>query len=166
MPARFVVEYITQILCWARICMLEDTGDGFDGTEHWQNNFLIWDVLPENWAGELTLGFVGCGQKMYDLLSLPLDTDQNSEEYREAYNFVWRLLTKSSMQKITHAKNLTISPHLGVLWDENPGKDCRPGTFGELLRYGTVHFEQTRKEIEYVKAPKPPTTMKKGVLEA
>ena len=145
--------------------MLEDTGDGFSGAEYWQNHVLLWDVLPENWAGELTLGFPGCGQKMLDLLSLPLDTDPDSDEYKEAYNLVWRLLTKSTMQKVTHGKHLTVSPHLGVLWDENPGKDCEPGTFGELLRYGSAHFKQTRKEIEYVRAPKPPATMKKGVLE-
>lgn len=146
--------------------MLEDTGDGFSGVDYWQNHVLVWDALPENWAGEATLGFVGCGQKMFDLLSLSLDTDPDEKKYKEAYDFVWRLLTKSSMQKITHAKGLTVSPHLGVLWDENPGKDCEPRTFGELLRYGTGHFEQTRKEIAYVKAPEPPMTMKKGLLEA
>ena len=76
-----------------------------------------------------------------------------------------RLLTRSAMQKVVHGKNLTSSINLGVLWDENPGRDCEPGTFAELLRYGTVHFEQTRKTIEYVQAPAPPTTLKKGLLE-
>ena len=58
-----------------------------------------------------------------------------------------RLLTKSTMQKITHAKNLVETPAHGVLWDaeENQGKDIEPGTFVEFLRYATVHFEQIRE---------------------
>ena len=102
---------------------------------------------------------------MFQLFSMKRDADPDSEDYKEAYNLVWRLLTKSSLQKITHGKNLTNSVHLGVFWDENKGTDAEPGTFGELFRYGTVHFEQTRPEIAYVKAPRPPRTMKKGLLE-
>lgn len=52
---------------------------------------------------------------MFDLLSLNRDTDRNSAEHKEAYNLVWRLLTKSLMQKITHGKGLTDSIHLGRL---------------------------------------------------
>ncbi len=70
------------------------------------------------------------------------------------------------MQKVVHGKNLTSDRNLGLLWDENPGKDCEPVTFAELLRYGSVHFEQTRKEIEYVQAPAPEKTLKKGLLES
>ncbi|KAK3724774.1 hypothetical protein LTR37_000822 [Vermiconidia calcicola] len=162
-----VFEYVTQVVCWMRICMLEDPGDGrsdaFNGAEYWQKHVLIWDVLPENWGAEETLGFVG--QKVYERLSEKRDADPETEEYKEAYNLTWRLLTKSSMQKITHGKNLTASVHLGTLWDENPGKDCEPGTFAGLLRHGTVHFEQTRPEVAYVEAPKPPETLKKGVFE-
>ena len=163
--AQTVFEYITQVVAWMRICMLEDVGDGFSGVDHWCNNVLIWDVLEENWGAEAILGFEGSGQRMFDLLCLKRNIDPNSEEYKEAYSLVWRLLTKSSMQKIVHGKHLTDSINLGVLWDENEGKDCEPGTFAELLRYGTVHFEQTRPEIAYEKAPRPPRTMKKGVLE-
>jgi hypothetical protein len=144
--------------------MLEND-DGFSGVDYWMNNVLIWDVLPENWGGEATLGFPGSGEKMFKLFSTHRDIDPTSEQYQEAYTFVWRLLTQSSLQKITHGKNLTNSVHLGVLWDENKGKDAEPGTFAELFRYGTVHFEQTRPEISYVEAPRPQKTLKKGLLE-
>ena len=144
--------------------MLEDD-DGFSGVDYWMNNVLIWDVLPENWGGEATLGFAGSGEKMFKLFSSKLDADPNSEEYKEAKSLVWRLLTKSSLQKITHGKNLTNSIHLGVYWDENEGQDAGTGTFAELFRYGTVHFEQTRPEISYVQAPRPEKTLNKGLLE-
>ncbi|KAL7949482.1 hypothetical protein V8C42DRAFT_311026 [Trichoderma barbatum] len=88
----------------------------------------------------MTVGFDGTGQKMFDLLSLKRDIDPESEEYKKAYELVWRLLSKSSMQKITPAKNMTHYVHLRTLWDEDPGKDCEEGTFAELLRHGTVRF--------------------------
>jgi hypothetical protein len=56
---------------------------------------------------------------------------------------------------------------LGVIWGkkENEGKDIEPGTFADLLRHGSVHFEQTREEIDYVAGPKPEMVIRKGLLE-
>jgi hypothetical protein len=79
---------------------------------------------------------------------------------------VWRVLRKSSVQKVTRGKNLTHSIHVGPLWDENPGTDCLPGTFGELLRYGSVHFRQKREEVVTLEPKRPKVTMTKGLLEA
>ncbi|KAE9986755.1 hypothetical protein EG328_004772 [Venturia inaequalis] len=80
----------------------------------------------------------------------------------------WRLLSRASMQKITHGKNLTKTPALGVLWDEeaNEGKDFEPGTLAELLCYGSVHFEQDRPEIDYVKAPNSDLVMKEKIIQS
>lgn len=143
--------------------MLEDAGDGFSCTEYWQKNVLVFDVLQECWGAEATIGFNG--EKLYRLLSTRIDADPKSEDHQEAKKLVWRLLTKSSLQKITHGKGLTNDKHLGILWDENDGKDIEPGTFAELLRYGPTHFEQTRKDIVRMEAKKPAETMKKGVFE-
>ncbi|KAK5125962.1 hypothetical protein LTR85_011317 [Meristemomyces frigidus] len=131
-------------------------------------HILVFDVLQENWGGEATLGFAHFGQRMFDLMNVRLDADRESQEYKDAYKLTWRLLTKSSMQKITHGKGLTNDVMLGVLWDmpENEGKDCAEGTFAELLRYGTINVEQTRGSILYVDAPRPAKTLKKGLLEA
>lgn len=166
--AKTVMEYIGQVLSWQRVCMLEDAGDGFSGVDYWTKHILIFDVLQENWGGEATMGFAGFGQMMFDLLCVRLDADPESTEYQQAYKLIWRLLTKSSMQKITHGKGLTNDAQLGVLLDkpENEGKDCAEGTFAELLRYGTVNFRQTRERIGYVEAPRPAKTIRKGLLEA
>ena len=164
--AQTVFEYITQVGCWMRMCMLtKDEGDGFVGSEYWQKHVLIWDALSEAWAAEETLGFQGTGQRMFDLLSLPLSTNPESKDYKDAYHLVWRLLTRSAMQKVQHGKHLTNDVLLGVLWDENEGRDCEEGTFGELLRYGCVNFRQERKGMEYRDAPAPPGTLDKGSLE-
>lgn len=160
-----VMEYIGQVLAWLRLCMLEDLDDGFNGAEYYENKVLLFDSLSEDWGAEATIGF--SGQDLFDVLSTKRDAAPDSKEYQKAYKTIWRLLTRSSMQKISHGKYLTKGASLGILWDmdENEGKDVAPGTFAELLRYGSVHFEQQRKEIEYVKARKPQQTIKKGLLE-
>lgn len=160
-----VFEYITQVVSWDRLCMLEDAGDGFSCADYARDNILWFDALEEDWAAEPIVGFTG--QALFDALATRLDADPNSERYKQAHAVTWRILTKSSMQKVTRGKNLTKTPALGLLWDlpENKGKDFEKGTFAELLRYGSVHFEQTRPEIAVVQIKKPKVTMRKGVFE-
>ena len=162
---RTVMEYIGQVLSWLRLCMLEDPTDGFNGAEYYGNKVLLFDSLSEDWGAEEEIGF--SGQDLFDVLATKRDIDRESEEYRRAYRTIWKLLTQSSMQKITHGKHLIKGLALGSLLDmkENEGKDKEPGTFAELLRYGSVHFEQKREAIKYVKAEMPAYRIKKGLLE-
>ncbi|KAF2668757.1 hypothetical protein BT63DRAFT_284886 [Microthyrium microscopicum] len=160
-----VFEYISQVLAWMRLCSLEDAGDGFSGAEYQRDHILWYDTLPENWSAETVVGYTG--QALFDALSTRTDIDPDTEEYKTAYKLVWRMLTTASMQKITHGKNLTKTPALGLLWDEkeNEGKDNAPGTFAELLRLGSRYSFQKRQSIAFVKTEKPAVTMKKGLLE-
>ncbi|KAI0125458.1 hypothetical protein BJ170DRAFT_631232 [Xylariales sp. AK1849] len=164
-PAKTVMEYITQVLSWQRLCMLLDAGDGFSGSDYWQKNILCFDVLQEDFPAEATVGFFS--QKIFDLLTMRRDSNSDAEKYKEAEKLVWKLLTSASMQKITHGKGLTTAMALGVLLDlpENQGKDRAPGTFFELLRYGAIHFRQMREGIMKMEAKKPSMTMRKGLLE-
>lgn len=161
-----VMEYIGQVLAWMRLCMLEDPYDGFNGAEYYAHKILLFDVVTEDWAAEAIVGFKG--QDLFDVLATRLDADPDTEAYRKAHETIWRLLTRSSMQKVTHGKNLTREVALGTLWDlaENERQDAEPRTFAELLRYGSVHFEQTREGIDYVKAEAPEMRIRKGLLEA
>lgn len=160
-----VFDYVTQVTAWLRLCMLEEAGDGFSCADYAQNNILWFDALEEDWAAENVVGYQG--EKLFEALTTRLDEDPESERYKKAYECVWRILTNSSMQKVTHGKNLTKTPALGVLLDkpENANKDIEPGTFADLLRYGSVHFEQTRAQITIIQTEKPAETMKKGVFE-
>lgn len=164
--ARTVFGYIGQVLAWQRVTMLEGPDEeGFSGVDYWMNRVLLFDVLSENWGAEQTIGFNA--KKLFDCLATSVEPPQETEEHKTARNLTWRLLTKSTMQKVTHGKGLTKDPALGMLWEkpENDGKDCTPGTFAELLRYGSVHFMQTRESVDYVEAKRPKVTMKKGLLE-
>lgn len=160
-----VMEYITQVLAWKRLTMLEDAGDGFSCSDYWQNNVYCFDVLKEDWAAEDEIGF--SGEKLFNLLTLSREGDKTSEQYQEAEKMIWRLLCQASMQKVTHGKGLVKSLSLGAILDkpENEGKDNAHGTFVELLRYGSVHFRQKRRDILQMEARKPAEIWKKGVLE-
>ena len=164
-PAKPIMEYIAQVMCWRRLCMLDDAGDGFSCSDYWQKHILCLDPWYENWGAEATLGFENFGPKIHALLQVKLDGDKESEEWKEAYKLTWRLLSGSCMQKVTHGKGLTFTVNLGTLLDENEGTDTLPGTFGELMRYGAVHFRQTRDTLHTLEPEKPPVIVKKGVLE-
>ncbi|KAF2192185.1 hypothetical protein K469DRAFT_735296 [Zopfia rhizophila CBS 207.26] len=162
-----LVDNVGQVVAWLRLCMLKEPNGGFNGVEYWANKVLLFDSLTENWGAEHIVGFEG--QKLFDVLATKRDGDEEIEGWKIAYKATWRLLTKSSMQKITHAKGFTASPTLGMLLDmkEDEGKDIEHGTFAELLRHGSVYFEQTRDEIDYVKAKRPPpeVIIRKGLYE-
>ncbi|KAH8650179.1 hypothetical protein BX600DRAFT_529397 [Xylariales sp. PMI_506] len=160
-----VAEYISQVFAWVRLCTLEDAGDGFSCTDYWQNNILCFDTLKEDWLAEDIIGFDA--QKIFDLLTLSREGDNTTEQYKEAEKLVWGLLSEGAMQKVTHGKGLTTAISLGTLLDlpENLGKDQAPGTFAELLRYGSVHFRQKREQLVLMEAQKPAKTFRKGVLE-
>ncbi|OJD22070.1 hypothetical protein ACJ73_06590 [Blastomyces percursus] len=113
--AMTVLEYITQVLCWGRLCGLEDAGDGFGCADYAADNFLWFDSLKEDWALETIVVFRG--QNAFDALSTRLDADPESEGYKTSYKAVWRVLTHSSMQNVSHAKKIYPSPELGYLWD-------------------------------------------------
>lgn len=55
-PSR-VIEYISQVVAWLRVCMLEDPSDGFNGAECYGNKVLLFDSLSENWGVEEEMGF-------------------------------------------------------------------------------------------------------------
>ncbi|KAK4621996.1 hypothetical protein CLAFUW4_07288 [Fulvia fulva] len=159
-----VFEYISQVLAWLRLCSISGSdADPFDGSEYWQRHVLCFDALQEDWPAEATVGFRG--EDTYHALQIKVDGPKD-ETWQKSYNLVWRMLTKSSMQKVTHGKHLTKDVHLGVLWDMHDEDDCEVGTFAELLRYGAVHFEQMREGIGKMPVVRAEVVMDKGVLEA
>lgn len=74
------------------------------------------------------------------------------------------------MQKITYGKRLTDKITCGALMNlsENKGRDEEPGTFGQVIRYGSVYLEQTRASIAWVDAVTvaPEIAVHKKLLEA
>ncbi|KAL4965048.1 glycosyltransferase [Aspergillus stella-maris] len=146
-----IQDYGAQILAWQRIIMLDDLETGFSGVEYYTQKILLLDVLDESWRAEVIVGWRG--HQLFDSI-------------KARWKAVMTLLADSSLQKIYRGKEMMKYPALGTLWDEeeNEDKDHEPGTFAELLRYGSVHFEQTRG-ILYVENPRPSLVLKRGLLE-
>ncbi|KXJ87028.1 hypothetical protein Micbo1qcDRAFT_218233 [Microdochium bolleyi] len=170
-PMIEVFEYAIQIVAWARLTMLDavdpPSGDGFSCSDYWHNNILWMDAIKEAWQAETILGFNVGGQSKLDVLSTRLDIDKQSPEYKSAEAVVWQILTQGSMQKISRGKNMSISVQLGTMLDmpENEGKDQGPGTFAELLRYGTLNFRQKRENLACLAPAMNAAPVKKGHLE-
>jgi hypothetical protein len=162
-----LLGYVGQVVAWVRCAWLKEPNGGFDGVEYYATKCLLFDALEEDWAAEKTIGFKG--EDLLKVFATRLDADPESEEYKTAYECMWRMLTRSTMQKITHGKGLTHDIHCGALLDreENKEKDCEEGTFGGLMRYGSVHFEQTRESIAYTEPelPDPKVIIHKKLLE-
>lgn len=163
-PFNRVLEYMVQILCWARVAAIREPDGGFNGVEYARSKIRLRDALCEDLPAEAVIGWNG--EELFDLLSVKLTADPESEVYKKAYEVVWTILTTSSLQKVNHAAELTSTKSLGALWDmeQNEGKDHEPGTFAELLRYGSVHFQQNR-EVVHIKLPDADFVLDKGVLE-
>ncbi|CZR53710.1 related to capsule polysaccharide biosynthesis protein [Phialocephala subalpina] len=160
-----IMDYGAQVLAWQRIAMTENTGDGFNGPEYFATKVLLLNVIEESWRAESLIGWRG--SQLFNILSTKLDTSAKSQKYQAAFKTVWTILAQASMQKVYHGKELLKYPALGELWDaaENENDEFEAGTFAELLRYGSVHFEQ-RRGIAYVQNPRPSATFRKGLYEA
>jgi hypothetical protein len=76
-----------------------------------------------------------------------------------------RLFALNDSSQVTHGKGLMNDLSLGYLLDQHADADCRSGTFGQLLRDGTIYLEQTREHIRLATPERPATTLKKGLLE-
>lgn len=161
---KVVVEYVAQVLSWSRVAMLEEPNGGFNGAEYYKKHVLLFDALNEDWPAEDELRF--SAQDAFEALSARTDADPTSDAWQKGYRMVWRLLTRASMQKVTHGKGLVSKPPLGVLLDrpENEGLDLKAGTFFELLRYGSVHFEQIDRKMEFIPTPEVKKILKEPLL--
>jgi hypothetical protein len=148
-------QYGNRGKCQALIIGLQEPNGGFNGVDYYTKKVLLFDACTEDWPAKTVVGFDG--QTLLDVFTTKLDADLDSEEYKRAYKTAWLMLTKSCLQKIIHGKGLVKTPTLGMLLDieENKGKDAEPGTFGELIRYGSTHFEQMREKIDYVDPIRP-----------
>ena len=157
--------YVGQVLAWHRVAWLEEPNGGFNGRDYFTTHALCFSALDELWAAEKILEFGG--KDFHSVFTTRRDADPESAEYKKAYEVAWRLITGSAIQKLVHGGELTFDDQCGKLLDRNEGSDCGEGTFGELLRYASVHFEQTREEVRYVEAWRQveEKVIRKGLLE-
>lgn len=166
-----VIEYAAQMVCWQRVFMLEDAGDGFSGADYWPKN-ILWIKCNQ----EILRAFYKPGSEVPDFQNsrlrfeqfcLKVDGPKDTKEYQAAEEMVWTVLADSSMLKIGTIKGMVDWVSLSSLWNspEGLGKDAEPGTFADLLRRVPLQYRQRRRDIRAFEGKRYHTTFKKGHLE-
>ncbi|KAK0724926.1 glycosyltransferase [Lasiosphaeris hirsuta] len=141
-------DYLNQYLAFERVRLNREPGPGgFDGPSYFQKHFFLLDARTEMFYGQ---DFDG-GEAVVRWLSLPREITREPEEsghdQDRAREFVHNILARSSMCKFSQGTaRLGLTFLVATHWSkpEHADADCRPGTWGELLRHGSINFRQTR----------------------
>jgi hypothetical protein len=136
-------DYVAQMLMGDRTRNLLDVSTGWNGREFFNNKVFMVEGIYNGVLGAIRTDFDG--YKQIELLTTPIN-DPDVEKRQAAEAFVIEMLEKSHMYKVYHNSAGGL-PALGDLIKKEGFRDAdhRPGTFSEMYRYGTVHWESTRK---------------------
>lgn len=146
-PMEIFTDYLSQCMCFERLRRLVDPSDGFNGPEYYSNKLLLYSGLQETYYFQQATEW--SGTKQFDLLTMKRTGEGvvRDEKWHAAEIFVNDALANTSTMKLSHGPPGALDCFLADMWDseELQGKDCEEGTFGEYLRYGSVHFDQMRQ---------------------
>lgn len=135
-------DYVAHMLMGDRTRNLLDVSSGWNGREFFNGKAFMVEGIYNGVLGAIRTDFDG--QRQADLFTTRLD-DPDVEKRRAAEEFVVEMLEKSHMYKVYHNSAGGL-PALGDLVKKEGFQDVdhRPGTYGEMYRYGTVHWRSTR----------------------
>ncbi|KAI0837676.1 hypothetical protein F5Y06DRAFT_297536 [Hypoxylon sp. FL0890] len=148
---REMSDYVAHMLIADRTRNLLDLETGWDGRKFFENKVFMVEGILNGVLGAIKTDYDG--HKQVELFTTPLnETDAIKRQRAEA--FVIEMLEKSHMYKVYHNSAGGL-PALGDLVKKEGFRDAdhRPGTFGELYRYGTVHWEPTREVERLIPQP-------------
>ncbi|OTA97096.1 hypothetical protein M434DRAFT_392264 [Hypoxylon sp. CO27-5] len=148
---REMSDYVAHMLIADRTRNLLDLKTGWNGREFFENKVFMVEGILNGVLGAIKTDYDG--HKQVEIFTTPLD-DIDAARREAAEAFVIEMLEKSHMYKVYHNSAGGI-PALGDLVKKKGFQDAdhRPGTFGELYRYGTVHWESTREVERLVPQP-------------
>ncbi len=136
-------DYVAHMLMGDRTRNMLDINTGWNGRDFFNSKVFMVEGIYNGILGAIRTDFDG--YKQVELLTTALnDPDIGKKEAAEA--FVIEMLEKSHMYKVYHNSAGGL-PALGDLikMERFQDVDHRPGTFGEMYRYGTVHWCSVRK---------------------
>ncbi|KAK7424666.1 hypothetical protein QQZ08_008549 [Neonectria magnoliae] len=140
---RGMSDYVAQMLIGDRTRNLLDVNTGWNGREFFQNKVFMVEGIYNGILGAIRTNYNG--RKQLELFTTLLD-EPDLEKKQEAEAFMIEMLEKSHMYKVYHNSS-TGDPAMGDLVKKKEFLDAthRPGTFGEMYRYGTVYWHSTRE---------------------
>jgi len=147
-PFRYAqfADYLAQVLCLERVRHLKDASVGWDGPQFFNTKVLLFDCSSEVYLAQRLTQWDG--RKQFELLSRQRDgANPDSQEYKEADDFVSAIVAKSATMKVSHGLATAGREYLAELWDkpENAEADRKPGTFAAHLRRAAETVEQDRQ---------------------
>ncbi|KAI0132405.1 hypothetical protein BJ170DRAFT_613848 [Xylariales sp. AK1849] len=159
-------DYVAQVMAFERVRLNREPGPyGFDGPSYFRNHFFLVDAGTEMFHGQQFDGAEEVVQILLLNCRLPstdqaptyegngktarLGHDVDEKQQSAAYEFVHNVLTQSSLCKFSEGTarlglKFLVASYLNK--PENANADCQPGTWGEILRFGSVHSKQTRRQ--------------------
>ncbi|KAK6079470.1 capsule polysaccharide biosynthesis protein [Seiridium cupressi] len=140
---RVMSDYVAHMLLGDRTRSLLDVSTGWNGREFFKNRVFMVEGIYNGILGAIKTDYDG--HKQVELFTTPLD-ETVTEKRQAAEAFVIEMLEKSHMYKVYHNSAGGL-PALGDLVKKEGFRDAdhRSGTFGEMYRYGTVHWRSTRQ---------------------
>ncbi|GJN86993.1 hypothetical protein PLIIFM63780_010575 [Purpureocillium lilacinum] len=139
----FLGDYLTQILCFERLCRVIDP-NGFNGPEYYATRVFLLPSMSEMYYLQGVNSWQG--DKEFALLSArATDDSEDVSLQKEARRVVDHMLAKTATMKLSHAPPGEL-PFLADIWSrpEHRDADIAEGTFAAYLRHGSVHFDQDR----------------------
>ncbi|KAI1268081.1 capsular polysaccharide synthesis protein-domain-containing protein [Xylariaceae sp. FL1019] len=145
-------DYLAAFMCFERLRKLVDPSDGFNGPDYYSNHMLLFPALQETYYFQQQTGWSGTSQ--FEMLTAKRTGGGavKDEKWKAAEDFVIDALANTSTMKLSHGPPGAFDSFLADLWDskEHEEKDNAEGTFAAYLRYGSVHFDQTREMTRIV----------------
>jgi hypothetical protein len=144
-------DYVAQMLIGDRTRNLLDVETGWNGREVYENKAFMVEGIRNGVLGAIKTSYDGA--KQVELFTTPLD-ETDLDKRAAAESFVVDMLENSHMYKVYHNSAGGL-PALGDLIKKEGFKDAdhRPGTYGEMYRYGTVHWRSKRAVERLVPPP-------------
>ncbi|KAI8224907.1 putative glycosyl transferase FCK3 [Colletotrichum sp. SAR 10_86] len=136
-------DYVAQMLIGDRTRNLLDVETGWNGRDVYEKKAFMVEGINNGILGAMKTDYDGA--KQIEIFTTRLDEPDEARR-KAAEEFVIDMLENSHMYKVYHNSAGGL-PALGDLIKKEGFQDAdhRPGTFGELYRYGTVHWLSTRK---------------------
>ncbi|RYP18527.1 hypothetical protein DL765_003902 [Monosporascus sp. GIB2] len=160
-------DYLAHFMSFERLRKLIDPSDGFNGPEYYSKRMLLASAMQETFYFQQVTGWAGTRQ--FELLTAKRTGEGvlKDETWEAAEAFVNDALANTSTMKLSHGPPGALDSFLADLWDskEHQEKDNIEGTFAAYLRYGSVHFDQTREIVALKFDLTTEEVLHKGVLE-
>ncbi|KAI1827035.1 capsular polysaccharide synthesis protein-domain-containing protein [Xylaria intraflava] len=142
-------DYLGAFMCFERLRKLIDPTDGFNGPEYCSKHMLLFSSAQETYYVQHQTHWSGARQ--FELLTAKRTGEGvvKDEKWRAAEALVANTLANTATMKLSHGPPGALESCLADLWDtkEHEDKDHAGDTFAGYLRYGSVHFDQTREMV-------------------